>query len=209
MADDPEDPPLERLETLFAAGYAADHFPTQVLTMLHEGARQCREITLGECTEEEGRLLYRGRLYVPDHEPLRLFLLRTHHQTPAVGHPGRSKTLELLQRPYHWPRMRADVARFVRNCHACQRSRTARHRPFGILRPLPVPDRPWQDISMDFVTGLPWSDGCDAIWVVVDRLTKARHFVGCKTDVDAADLADLFLEHVFRLDGLPRTITSD
>jgi len=62
---------------------------------------------------------------------------------------------------------------------------------------------------MDFVTGLPRSKDHDAIWVVVDRLTKQRHLVPCSTTVDARDLADLFLQHVFRLQGLPRTITSD
>ena len=62
---------------------------------------------------------------------------------------------------------------------------------------------------MDFVMGLPRSKDHDAIWVVVDRLTKQRHLVPCSTTVDASDLANLFLQHVFRLHGLPRTITSD
>ena len=62
---------------------------------------------------------------------------------------------------------------------------------------------------MDFVVGLPWSHGDDAIWVVVDRLTKQRHLVPCRGDVDAEDLADLFLQRVFRLHSLPETITSD
>jgi len=117
--------------------------------------------------------------------------------------------LELLQRTYYWPKMRGDADRFVRNCHTCQRSRTPRHAPFGVLRPLPIPLRPWQDISIDFVTGLPWPEGNDAIWVVVDRLTKERHFVPCRTSVDAKDLADMFLTHIFRLHGLLTTIVSD
>ena len=110
---------------------------------------------------------------------------------------------------YYWPKMQADADRFVKNCHVCQRSRTARHAPFGILHPLPILDRPWQDIVMDFITGLPWSQGHDAIWVVIDRLTKARHFVPYRTNVDAKDLADLFIEHVFRLHGLPYSVVSD
>ena len=105
--------------------------------------------------------------------------------------------------------MQRDVDRFVKNCHVCQRSRTTRHAPFGILRPLPIPDRPWQDIAMDFVIGLPWSQGSDAIWVVIDRLTKARHFVPCRMSIDAAGLADLFIEHVSELHGLPNSIVSD
>ena len=105
--------------------------------------------------------------------------------------------------------MQKDVDRFVKNCHTCQRSRTSRHAPFGVLRPLSIPDRPWQDISMDFVTDLPMSEGCDAILMVADRLTKARHMNPCKSTVDAADLVNLFILHIFRLHGLLRSIVSD
>ena len=62
---------------------------------------------------------------------------------------------------------------------------------------------------MDFVTGLPMSQGYDAIWVVVDRLTKTRHFVPCHSAVNATGLADLFVQHIFRLHGSPNSIVSD
>jgi len=62
---------------------------------------------------------------------------------------------------------------------------------------------------MDFVTGLPWSNGNDAIWVVVDRLTKMRHLVPCRTTIDALSLADLFRDNIWKYHGLPRTILSD
>ena len=177
--------------------------------MLDAGTRHSRRITLGECSCDGRRLKYRDRLYVPEYEPLRFQLLRMHHEAAAAGHPGRSKTLELLKRTYYWPKIQADTDRFVRNCLVCQCSHTVRHAPFGILCPLPIPDRPWQDIAMDFVTGLPWSRGYDAIWVVIDRLTKACHLVPCRTTVDAADLADMFIEHVFCLHGLPNSIVFD
>src|SRR5271169_1965960 len=197
------------LEELFNKAYETDLFPSEVFKMLKNGTRHCRRISLAECSKVGNCLYYRDHLYVPDYDELRLFLLQSHHASPAAGHPGRSKTLELLSRMYYWPRMRKDVERFVRNCHICQRSRTSRHAPFGVLRPMPIPDRPWQDISMDFITGLPWSEGKDAIWVVVDRLTKMRHFVACRTNITAEDLADLFLENVWRLHGLPGSIVSD
>ena len=98
--------------------------------------------------------------------------------------------------------MRRNVDQFVRNCDTCRRSTTSRHAPYGLLQSLPIPQAPWQDISMDFVVGLPWSNSCDAIWVVVDRLTKQRHLVPCTSTVDAKDLADLFIQCVFRLHGL-------
>ena len=81
-------------------------------------------------------------------------------------------------------------------------------RPFGIFRPLPIPDRPWQDIIMDFITGLPMSQGYSAIWVVIDRLTKARHLAPSRSSVDAAGLAGLFTQHIFRLHGLPNSVVS-
>ena len=105
--------------------------------------------------------------------------------------------------------MRKDVCWYIRNCNTCQRSRTPRHRPSGILCPLPIPYPPWSSISMDFVTGLPWLNGNDAIWVVVDRLTKMRHFVPCRTTTSAPDLANLFLRHIWKHNGLPQDILSD
>ena len=197
------------LSQLFTEAYEKDPFPIKVIEMLNNNTRYCKDITLAECTVNNNRLLYRGCLWVPNYEPLRLHLMQQHHDSPTAGHPGRSKTLEYLSRTYTWPQMRTDVERYIRNCHTCQRSKPTRHAPFGILRPLPIPERPWQDISMDFVTGLPWSNGCDAIWVVVDRLTKERHLIACRTDIDAKELSSLFITHIFRLHGLPLTIISD
>lgn len=105
--------------------------------------------------------------------------------------------------------MRKQVDRYVPSCAECQMSRTSRPASFGVLRPLPVPEKPWEDISLDFVTGLPECEGYDAIWVVVDRLSMMRHFVSCKTTVDARGLAEMFLKEVVRLHGLPRTVISD
>jgi len=116
---------------------------------------------------------------------------------------------DLLSRRYYWKTMRKQVDRYVRSCAECQKSRTGRHASFGVLRPLSVPDKPWEDISMDFATGLPECEGYDAIWVVVDRLSKMRYFVPCRTTVDARGLAEMFLKDVVRLHGLPKTIISD
>jgi hypothetical protein len=211
-SNQPDIPPAldaPTLNRLFHEAYATDPFPNKVLQMLRDGTKQCKDITLAECEERNNLLLYRRQIWVPDYEPLRLHLMQQHHDTPTAGHPGRSKTLEYLSRTYTWPKMRADVDRYTRNCHTCQRSKSNRHAPFGVLRPLPIPEHPWQDISMDFVTGLPWSNGYDAIWVVVDRLTKERHLIPCCTDVDAKELANLFIAHIFGLHGLPLTIISD
>jgi transposase InsO family protein len=202
-------PASPALVQLFTDGYNEDPFPNKILKLIRDGAKHCREISLAECDEHNNLLCYHQRIWVPNYEPLKLHLLQQHHDVLAAGHPGRSKTLQYLCRNYTWPKMRTDVDRYTRNCHTCQRTKPSRHAPFGVLRPLPIPDRPWQDISMDFVTVLPWSNGCDAIWVVVDHLTKERHLVPCRMDVDAKELPNLFIAHIFRLHGLPLTIISD
>jgi len=126
-------PENRRIATLLAEAYQVDEFLGPILGLLHDGTRQCKEISLADCKETNGRLFYQDCLYVPDYTPLRLQLLQDHHDPPAMGHPGRAKTLELLARKYYWPSMRKDVDRFVRNCHVCRRTRSTRHVPYGAL----------------------------------------------------------------------------
>lgn len=101
------------------------------------------------------------------------------------------------------------VEQWTQNCHTCRRIKPSREARQGILRPLPVPERSWQDISMDFVTHLPPSRGYDAILVVVDRLTKMKHFILCKGTCNAEEVARLYAYNVWKLHGLPQTIVSD
>ena len=135
--------------------------------------------------------------------------MRKHHDPTAIGHSGQAKTLEPLQRKYYWPRMSDDVMRYIRNCHTCQRSRTSRHVTYGVLRALSIPDKPWQDISVDFVTGLPSSEGCHSICVIVDRFTMQRHILACNSTIDVEQFEDLFIKEVFPLHSPPQTVTSD
>jgi hypothetical protein len=135
--------------------------------------------------------------------------MQHYYDTSTAGHPSRSKTLEYLLRTYTWHKIRADVNRYTGNWHTCQHSKSNRHTLFGVLRPLPIPECYWQDISMDFITELPWSNCCNTIWVVVDRLIKQCDLIPCYTDVDGKELANLFIAHIFHLHGLPLTIISN
>jgi transposase InsO family protein len=199
------------LEELFAQGYQEDTTLITILDQLKSGAQKSKHISLSECSlDESGRLLYRDRLYVPNLPALHLRLLQLHHDSVAAGHAGRSKTFELLSRDYFWPTMRTDTERYIKNCHTCLRAKAVRHSPYGTLKPLPVPQRPWVDLSVDFVTGLPVTkNGHDASMNVVCRLSKQRHFIPCSSSVSPEDAAELFTKKVFPLHGLPDIIVSD
>jgi hypothetical protein len=158
----------------------------------------------------DGLVLCNGLVYVPDDDAIKLKVLRQCHDSVSAGHFGQAKTFEMVTRDFYWPRLRRFVNRYVSTCDACARAKTPRHKPHGFLVPLAVPARPWSSISMDFVVALPPSPSDnDAILVVVDRFTKMAHFSATKTTADAADVARLFLQDVYRLHGLPADIVSD
>jgi hypothetical protein len=90
----------------------------------------------------ERQVWHRGKRYVPEKDQLRLRLIQEHHDTALAGHPGRAKPFHLLDRQYYWRDMRKQVDQYIQNCHSYQRSRTSRHAMFGVLRPLPVPEKP-------------------------------------------------------------------
>jgi hypothetical protein len=136
-------PASPALVQLFTDGYNEDPFPNKILKLIRDGAKYCWEISLPECDEHNNVLHYHQRIWVPNYEPLKLHLLQQHHDVPATGHPGRSKTLEYLCRNYMWPKIRMDVDHYTHNCHTCQCTKPSRHAPFGVLRPLPILDRPW------------------------------------------------------------------
>jgi hypothetical protein len=151
---------------------------------------------------EDDLLYFEEWLYIPQ-EPARFRVLQSRHGFPTVGHFGFKKTLELISRDFWWPQMWKDVKEFVIFCDICSRSKTPRHRPYGLLQPLHVPHHPWSSVSMDFIIILPPSNSFDSIFVVVDRLTKMAHFVPCKKTASSEDTARLFLDNVYRYHGLP------
>ncbi|QRV92840.1 Retrotransposable element Tf2 protein [Ceratobasidium sp. AG-Ba] len=155
----------------------------------------------------EGLLLFQGRIVIPDEPEIKQELLAHFHDSPAAGHQGRAKTLELIARHYYWPAMKFQVNRYVDSCEVCQRSKG--HEKHYALKPLPTPAGPWEDVSYDFIVKLPKSRGFDSILTVVDRFSKMMHLIPCKESSSAEDVAQMFLQHIWRLHGTPKRTVSD
>lgn len=146
-------------------------------------------------------------LFVP--EAVRPKVLEWAHTSRLTCHPGITRTLAVLRQRFWWPTMREDCRSFVSACHVCARSKSSTKPSSGLLLPLPIPSRPWSHIAMDFVTGLPPSRGNTVILTIVDRFSKAAHFVALHKLPTAKETADLLVQHVFRLHGIPADIVSD
>ncbi|KAL0560424.1 hypothetical protein IC582_000829 [Cucumis melo] len=137
-------------------------------------------------------------------------LLSEAHSSPFSMHPGSTKMYQDLKRVYWWRNMKREVAEFVSKCLVCQQVKAPRQKPAGLLQPLSIPEWKWENVSMDFITGLPRTlRGFTVIWVVVDRLTKSAHFVPGKSTYTASKWAQLYMSEIVRLHGVPVSIVSD
>ena len=168
-----------------------------------------RNIRGEEWSDEDGLILYRGKVYVPLDSRLRHDIVKAHHDSPVTGHPGRWKTHELVARNYWWPGLGRYVAKYVKGCDKCNRTKTFPSAPLGKLMPNRIPDRRWQIISVDLIVELPESRGYNAIMVVVDRLSKRAHLIPTMSEVDSIGIARLFRDHVWKLHGIPEEVISD
>ena len=155
----------------------------------------------------EGVLTHKGYL-VPISRELIKYIITSRHSALATGHLGQEKTYELVSRDYYWNGMRKDINDFIKSCE-CIKSKRLRHKPYGLLRQLPVPSERWKSLSVDFIPKLPNSEGYDTICVVIDRLTKLAHFAPCNETISAEQFANLFIDLVFKHHGLPDIVVSD
>ena len=114
-----------------------------------------------------------------------------------------------LKQLYWWNGMKKDVADFVSRCLTCQQVKAEHQKPAGPFQRLEIPEWKWENITMDFVVGLPPASGYDSIWVIVDRLTKSAHFIPVKSNYKASKYAEIYIDQIFRLHGVPLSIISD
>nr|KYP65719.1 Transposon Ty3-G Gag-Pol polyprotein [Cajanus cajan] len=160
-------------------------------------------------TVSHGLVYFKNRLFIPEIPSLRSSILHEFHASPMAGHSGVKATLARLAASFAWPTMAKDVKAFVRSCSTCQHNKSVASKKQGLLQPLPIPAKVWNDISMDFLTHLSSSVGHTVIWVVVDRLSKYAHFIALPTHFNASSLASQFMIEIVRLHGFPRTIVSN
>jgi hypothetical protein len=154
-------------------------------------------------------LLFRGNQLCIPNCSMRENLLKEKHNGGLAGHFGHDKTFEKLSEEYFWPGMRLEVKKFVDRCRIFHHSK-GRKQNMGFDQSLPIPERPWDEISMDFVLGLARTQrGHDSIFVVVERFSKMAHFIPCQKTSDATHIAIFFFKEVVRLHGLARSIVSD
>ena len=190
---------------------ATDRADIEEMTKLRELAKAGSP---GYSVDARGLLRITNKVYVPEDPPTLVALLIHYvYEQPSTGHPGPNRMVRLLSARFHLKNRALRVAKYVKNCPVC--CKLARHNgPPPLLRPLPVPDSPWHNISVDSVGPLPMSDGFNMSLVVVNRFTKMRHYILCTSKeadsgTSAPTMAQLFLDHVFRLRGLPDTIVLD
>ena len=164
----------------------------------------------GWTVHADGSLRYRGRVVVPQLTDLREEILREFHCSRFAVHLGGMKMYQGLRRQYYWSGMKRHVGDFVQRCLVCQQVKAEHQKPAGLLQPLEVAEWKWEHVTMDFVTHLPWTPhGHDAVWVIMDRLTKSTHFLAVRMTFTLERFCRLYIQEIVRLHGMPVSIVSD
>jgi transposase InsO family protein len=162
-----------------------------------------------EYQEHQDLIFFKEKIWLPRDFPLKDRILNEFHNSPVSGHMGVDKTFHRLQANFFWQGMRQDIRKYIAQCSVCQSTKYETKKPGGLLQPLPVPSGIWEDLSLDFITGLPPSHGCITILVVVDRFSKGAHFGALPPTYTAYKVAQLFLDMVCKHHGVPRSLVSD
>ena len=128
--------------------------------------------------DDKGILRFSSRIWIPNVTELKNEILYEAHNSRYSTHPGSTKMYKDLKENFWWPNMKKEIAEWISKCYVCQRVKAEHQRPSGLLQPLDIPEWKWEHLAMDFVVGLPRTRANhDALWVIVDRLTKSAHFI--------------------------------
>jgi hypothetical protein len=178
---------------------------------LKEIRQLIRDNKTSDFSEDSQGTLWLGKwICVPDQRTIKESILREAHDSAYSIPPGSTKMYKDLKPRYWWNSMKRDVTEYVALCDKCQRVKAEHRRPAGLLQPLKIPERKWEEIRMDVIVGLPRTQaGYDSIRVIVDRLTKVTHFIPVKMTYSGAKLAELYMSRIVCLHGVPKKIVSD
>ena len=181
--------------------------PSDPLASIHlstsESSTSCWSV------DSNGFLHLDNHIYVPDSNDLYLCVLCYKHNHLLSRHFGQNQTLELIHCEYTWPGVWNFIKEYVSSCTTCAHTKVPRHKPYGLLKQLSIPSKPWNSISMDFIEQLPVSSGHTAILVVVDHLSKQCIFIPIDDTITFLELVKLFLLHIFSKHRVPFHITSN
>ena len=157
----------------------------------------------------DGLPYHHDQVYIPDVPVIKLHILYLYHDSLIAGHLGQTRTYELVRRSYWWENMVEYIRNYVKGCFTCAQNKHKNRKPASMMQPLPAPLGPWEWTQSDHITGLPRSQGHDAIYVVMDCLTKMTHFIPTNTQATAEDLVQLHLKHVWKHHGIPKVHNTD
>jgi len=160
--------------------------------------------------DEKGVLWFQHRLVVPKNRKVKNRIMDEAHLSKLSIHPGSSKMYQDLRSHFWWTKMKKEIAAYVAHCDTCCIVKARHMKPARLLQPLLVPEWKWEEVSMDFITGLPTTrKGNDSIWVIIDRLTKSAHFIPAKNTYRPPEYADIYIAEIVKLHGIPKSIISD
>jgi hypothetical protein len=160
--------------------------------------------------EDQGVIWFKDRIVVPKDTEVRQQILDEAHLSRYSIHPRNTKMYQDLKQHYWWTKMKIEIARYVARYDTCRCVKAVHMKTAGPLQSLPVPTWKWEDISMDFIMGLPrTTKGFDSIWAIIDRLTKIAHFLPVKTYYPVITYAQIYIARILSLHEIPKIIVAD
>jgi hypothetical protein len=171
-------------------GYANDSDTQRILTSLLNNGKHHAHYEL-----QSNILYFKKRIWIGNNKSLQQQILANLHTAAVGGHSGNLATYHRVKQLFAWPGLRQSVHNFVQACDVCQRAKSEHIKLPGLLQPLEVPDHAWQVISMDFIEGLPLSDHCNVILVIVDKFSKFAHFLALRHPYTALSVSTFYGSH--------------
>lgn len=195
-------------------GYLQDEHFAQVLEAKKSSETASQGDTFPQYLYGDNGLLFfedsqgNTRLCVPKAKRVEI-MSDVHNKETEGAHAGYHRSYNRIASTYYWPGMSREIKKYTETCDICQKAKPRRHGPVGLLQPIPIPQQPFDVVTMDFIPDLPESEGMNNILVIVDKLTKYAIFIPCCTAITAKETADLFFHHIVTQYGLPLQVITD